>query len=231
MKRVVAALLCVCSAPFAGAAEIVLTISNLKIELVDMTPGDGVDPWVTGIPLGSPWPTYVNRAASYTGYPNESQIGGTTQWDFELGPNSALAWSIDYRYEATLYQGYGTDEWVEGWFGVGSAGADSQAIFDRPFYAFAAGAQFPSGDPLPRQRLTFVESDTLSAMTPGLSGQASSGFFNATGFMVQVNDGLLVEPVSAVPEPGTWAFMLAGLAALIGGCRLGRRASRLPACA
>lgn len=219
MKRVVAALVCACGASFASAAEIVLTISDLKIELVDMAPGDGIDPWVTGIPLGSPWPTYVNRTASYIGYPNETQIGATTQWDFELGPNSALQWSVHYRYEATLYQGYGTDEWVEGWFGIGSAGAYGQAVFDFPFYAFAAGAQYPSGDPLPRKRLTFVDSDTFGATAEGLPDEVTSGFFIATGFVVQVNEGLLVEPVSAVPEPSTWAFMIGGLAVLIGSCR------------
>ncbi len=224
MKRVVAALICACVASLAGAAEIVLTISNMKLELVDMTPDDGVDPWISaGIVLGTR-PTYVNRDASYAGYPSETQISITPELQaFDLGPNSALRWSLDYRFEATLYQGYGVDERVHGFVGANSNSiGSSHVLWDRPFEAEAFATTF-DGMPLPRKRMVITEEGTFFGHVLGLPDEVNPGYVAFSIGAVVADAGLLAEPVVAVPESETWMLMLAGLAVLAGGRRSAKR--------
>ena len=224
MKRVVVALVCAFAASLAGAAEIVLTISNMKLELVDMAPDDGVDPWISGdIVLGTR-PTYVNRDASYTGYPSETQISITPELqDFDLGPNSALHWSLDYRFEATLYQGYGVDERVHGFVGANSNSIGSNyALWDRLFEAEAFATTF-DGIPLPRTRMVVMEQGTFFGNVLGLPDEVNPGSVSFSIGAVVADAGLLAEPVVAVPESETWMLMLAGLAVLAGGRRIAKR--------
>jgi len=215
LRNLAATLACAAAVPFAAAAEIQLTVSDLNFELVDMTPGDGVAPWVTGLTPGSPWPTYVDRAASYTGYPNEKNTPTHTVWEFELGPNSALSWSFNYEFVTTLYQGYGELEWVESFLGVASQAFASGHNYGRDIFVL----HITNDQATQPQRLTFVEADTLGATVPGLPDMAVSGFVDIFISGLDVQQGLAVEPMSPIPEPSTWAFMLAGAAALIGRSR------------
>lgn len=214
-RRLAAALACASAIPLATAAEIQLTISDLKFELLDMTPGDGVDPWITGLTPGSPWPTYVDRAASYTGYPNQRTSPVHTEWNFELGPNSALSWSFNYEFVTTIYEGYGQLEWVESFLGAGSTALGNNN-YQRDIFVL----EISDDQATEQRRLTTIESGTLGTTVLGLPDMTNPGSLSILIGALDVQQGLAVEPLSPIPEPSTWAFMLAGVAALIGRRRL-----------
>lgn len=214
-RRLAAALACASAIPLATAAEIQLTVSDLRFELIDMTPGDGIDPWITGLTPGSPWPTFVDRFASYTGYPNVRTTPFYTEWQFELGPNSALSWSFNYEYVTTIYEGYGQQEWIEGYLAAGSLAlptASDGNYYGREIFIFEAS----NNQATEQRRLTTVESGTIGTTVLGLADMPNPGDVHIMISQSDIQQGLAVEPLSPIPEPGTWAFMLTGAAALIG---------------
>jgi hypothetical protein len=173
---------------------------------------------VTGVPLGSLEPTFL-QAASYEGHSSVASLPlAPFTWSGSLGPNSSLKWSFDYAFTGIAYSGYGCCEFMEGWIGAHVQLLD--APFSYPQY-YLQEVFFFHGD-------NSMEPGPVVKSESGSLGTTIESFPRAIDFDISMRaalvvDGLAVEPTLPVPEPGTWALMLAGVAALVGRVHRARR--------
>lgn len=217
MRRLIvaaAAALATLAAPGANAAEMRVSIWDLGFDLIDMTPDDGVDPWVTGVPLDSGPLSFESRAASYTDFVHDSplpEVPASQTWNGVIGPNSALRFSFQYNVQSIVYPGFGEDEYTDVWLAAGTFPDSAFGQWQIMEVVNTHGTM--PGDTVKRQDVWTEEGQFDSTFF----GQPSDSFdFTISwGLNPLTAYGLDVEPtISAVPEPSTWAMLLLGLAGI-----------------
>ena len=120
----------------------------------------------------------------------------------------------------TIYEGYGQLEWIEGYLAAGSlalpTAGDEGNYYGREIFILEISDDHATD----QRRLTTDESGTIGTTVLGLADMPNPGDVHIMISQSDIQQGLAVEPLSPIPEPSTWAFMLAGFAALVGRRRL-----------
>ncbi|MFZ2986728.1 PEP-CTERM sorting domain-containing protein [Ideonella sp.] len=197
----------VVSAPAAHADSYTTLLAyNIEITLADARPNDGLAPSIT-FASGSTIPDF---AAFWVGY--DAHTSGTTgAWTdslaindiFTLGAGTVATFSVTYDLGAyaTLPDETASTTLTLRAVGEGSVAGTTQDRSD----ARTAAASFASGV---AGINTGVATITYYNLSTGNRTAELTGTVEMSGF------GAPMSPVVAIPEPGTYAMFLAGLAAM-----------------
>lgn len=208
-----------------AAASLTVKYSQASLELVDMTPDDGIAPWVSfsnGAEFGgrlADWGTTMNHEVFM--YANRTWGGGNLN-DLRavgtLGPNSALRWRFTFELGASVHDRspFGGDEYVSADFSfAGHADGDCPCVSYTVPFALTTGKY--DGSLLthhegPGQRDLMVgdaawDPDLLATQRDFTLAFAS----NAT---------MWSELSAPIPEPASFIYLLIGLPML---CLAARR--------
>lgn len=217
MRRLIVAAtaaLATLAAPSANASEIRVSIWDLGFDLIDMTPDDGVDPWVTGVPLDLGRLSFESHAASYTDFVHDSplpEVPFSQIWNGVIGPNSALRFSFQYNVQSIVYHGFGVDEYTDVWLAAATVPDIRFQQWQSMEVISAHGAVF---DETVKWKDVWTDAGQFDSTIFGVPSQ-SFDFAVELGLNPLTAQGLNVEPtISAVPEPSTWAMLLLGLAGI-----------------
>lgn len=216
MKKLLAALVFLGVSMPAAAASLTVKYSHASLELVDLTPDDGVAPWVSfsnGAQFGgrlADWGTtmssetfmYANRTWG-SGNLNDLHAVGT------LGPNSALRWRFTFELGASVHDRspFGGDEYVSADFSfAGYADGDCPCVYYTVPFALTTGKYDGS-------LLTHHEGPGQRDLMVGDAAWVPDLLATQRDFTLAFasNAQMWSELSAPIPEPASFVYLLLGL--------------------